>query len=172
MRLSPCARTMQIASDCMLGFWPRMSFRARTSRAADAAGHNLATKTPPRSPESGVSAGRWRAPNWTVLEKMSAGRRACAASECPSREASTCRLSERRQPVTMGSCEWAHKPFLARCSVCRGHDEALWPGETSLRMEVVGLRTGYASLHAGKDTPRLLHDPSPPQEELHRSRWR
>jgi hypothetical protein len=29
-----------------------------------------------------------RAPNWTVLEKMSAGRWACAGSECPSREAS------------------------------------------------------------------------------------
>jgi hypothetical protein len=35
-----------------------------------------------------AGAGKWRAPSWTVLEKMSAGRWACGVSERPSREAS------------------------------------------------------------------------------------
>jgi hypothetical protein len=40
------------------------------------------------------------APNWTVLEKMSAGRRACAPSERPSREASARGIPKARGPMT------------------------------------------------------------------------
>jgi hypothetical protein len=40
------------------------------------------------------------APNWTVLEKIPAGRRACAPSKRPSREASAGRIPEARGPMT------------------------------------------------------------------------
>ena len=62
----------------------------------------------PRSPELG-------APNWTVLERMSAGRRACAVSQRPAREASTLGLWEHRGPVTRSSLVRSSKsPSLIR----------------------------------------------------------
>jgi hypothetical protein len=51
------------------------------------------TRAPATTPSSicpgSVCAGRWRAPNWTEVEKMSAGRRPCYASQPPSRQSST-----------------------------------------------------------------------------------
>ena len=55
----------------------------------------------PRHPETSHGA-----PNWTVLEKMSAGRRACAVSRRASRQASTLGLSDFRTSI-------GHDPFAS-----------------------------------------------------------
>jgi len=43
---------------------------------------------------------RWSAPNWTEVEKMPAGRRACPPSQRPSREASARGIPEARASMT------------------------------------------------------------------------
>jgi hypothetical protein len=84
------------------------------------------------------------APNWTEVEKMSAGRRACALSQRSARQASTRRLSEGQPPVKAPlviprGCASCHAIIVRRLTMV-SHDET-----AGHSVKIRGLTRGWAA---------------------------